>query len=159
MKTTTNIIKIDREDLVDLLSTALYGSSYLSASYDEDAEHDENDCYEEIMADILLKGGCIYLTDYYAEGETYRDWASLDEAENAIYPIFMTDIMRGLENAANGTFKAGENDEDAPDWRERNIRFARRAFDAFAGRDSSDWDALRADCLMQIVLFDEIVYG
>lgn len=152
--TTTTITKIDKDDLVNLLSTALYGSSYLSASYDEDADDDEDACEEEIMADILLKGGCIYLTDYYAEGETYQDWAHLDQNGNGIYTIFLSDIIQGLEKAANGTFKM-MNDM----WKEDVIKYARKSFDEFADEECVNFDALSADCLMQIILFDEIVYG
>lgn len=152
--TATTITKIDREDLVNLLSTALYGSSYLSASYDEGGDDDEDACEEDVMADILFKGGCIYITDYYAEGETYRDWASLDEAENAIYPIFLSDIIQGLESAANGRFKMMDDM-----WKEDVIKFARKSFDEFADEECVDFDAISADCLMQIILFDEIVYG
>lgn len=158
MEIQVNINKITKEDLVNLLSTALYGSSYLSAEHDVAVEYDEESSEEEIMADILLHGGCIYITDYYAEGEKYREWAKLDEEENSIYPVFLIDICKGLERAVNGTFKAGENDEWTPDWREKNLSFARRSFYAFAN-DDSKWDFTTADCLMQIILFDEIIYG
>ena len=57
--------------------------------------------------------------------------------------------MRGLERASDGTFKASTEM-----WRQDG----RDAFRAFA-YDTNDWDALTADCLMQIILFDEIVYG
>lgn len=148
-KTITTITELDKEDLVNLLSTALYGSSYLSASYAESVEHGKGESWEDTMATILLNGESIIFTDHYAEGETYRDWASLDERGNGLYPVYLNDFMRGLERAANGTFKASTDM-----WRDEG----RNAFHAFAC-DTHDWDALSADCLMQIILFDEIVYG
>jgi hypothetical protein len=39
-----------------------------------------------------------------------------------------------------------------------NKEFARRSFNAFAF-DDTEWDLTTADCLMQIILFNEIVYG
>lgn len=77
MKTQTIILEQNIEDLVNLLSTALYGSSYLSADYDELEGKDIGDCYEEVMARILLDGGRISITDVYAEdGEVYGNLPS-----------------------------------------------------------------------------------
>ena len=155
-----------KEDLVNLLSTALYGSNYLSADYEEAVEYDEDDSYEEIMAEILLNGGKILITDRYAEdGEVYGNLPCevKEDEENfgcfiTTYFVTLKDIVSGLAKAANGTFNVGENDEFQPDWRERNIEFAKRSFNAFAF-DEREWDLTTADCLMQIILFDEIVYG
>ena len=159
MKTQTTITDLTTEDLVNLFSTAFYGSNYLSADYEESVEHDEADCYEDIMANILLNGGKIMVTDSYADGCHYGTlkW-QYNEDYDVTYDVRIEDIKRGLERAANGTFNAGENDEYQPDWRERNIEFAKRSFNAFAF-DEREWDAITADCLMQIILFDEIVYG
>lgn len=59
MKTQTTITDITKEDLVNLFSTAIYGSNYLSVEFDESVEHDEQDCYEDIIANILLNGGAV----------------------------------------------------------------------------------------------------
>lgn len=152
MKTKTTITELTHEDLVNLFSTALYGSSYLSADWDDNLPTNEDSCYEDTIADILLAGGHVYVKDHYAEGTKFRDWASFDEDENAIYPIRMCDIIKGLEKSADGTFKAEGN------WRDCAISFARQSFDAFLN-ERTDWDAVTADCLMQIILFDEIIYG
>lgn len=162
MKTT--ITDLTQEDLVNLLSSAFYGSNYLSADYEEAIEYDEDDCYEDIMAKILLNSGKIMVTDHYAEdGEVYGNLAcKVDEDEDGCltttYFVTLDDIVAGLTKAANGTFNVGENDEFQPDWRERNIEFAKRSFNAFAF-DEREWDLTTADCLMQIILFNEIVYG
>lgn len=158
MKTKVTISELTKEDLVDLFSTALCGSQRFSADYEESIEYDEDACFEDILADVLLHGGAVFVTDYYAEGSKYRDWATFDEDENAVYRIYLNDVIAGLERAANGTFKAGENDEVIPDWRDRNISFAKRSFQAMDW-NTQEWDCLTADCLLQIILFDEIVYG
>ena len=69
MKTKTTITELTHDDLVNLFSTALYGSSYLSADWDDDLPTNEDSCYEDTIADILLAGGHVYVKDHYAEGE------------------------------------------------------------------------------------------
>lgn len=159
MKTQTTITEFTKDDLVNLFSTALTGSTYLIADYEEAIEHDEDACHEEIIADILLNGGKVLVTDTYADGCHYGDlrW-EYNEDYDVTYRVGYIDIIKGLGRAANGAFNAGENDEFTPDWRERNLDFARRSFDAFA-HDGAEWDLTTADCLMQIILFNEIVYG
>lgn len=162
MKTQTTILEQTIEDLVNLLSTALYGSSYLSADYDELEGKDVGDCYEEVMARILLDGGRISITDHYAEdGEVYGNLScKVDEDEDGYltttYYVTLEDILSGLEKAADGTFST--RPDVSADYADRNVEFARRSFNAFAF-DERSWDAIAADCLMQIILFDEIVYG
>lgn len=158
MKTKTTITELSHDDLVDLFSTALTGSSYLVAEYEGPSECDENgedDCFEDILANILLHGGSIKVTDYHAEGEVYDSLPhEIDEDENVTYFVTYDDIKRGLERAVDGTFNAG-NDK----WTGQTKRSARVSFDSFMDEDSCEFDLVRADILMQIILFDEIIYG
>lgn len=157
MKTQLTITELTKENLVDLFSTAFYGSNYLSADYEEAIEYDEEDCHEEILAEILLHGGAIKVTDYYADGCHYGNLKyQYNEDYDATYYVTLEDIKKGLEKAANGTFNL--RPDVGADFADGNKEFARRSFNAFAF-DEREWDALTADCLMQIVLFDEIVYG
>lgn len=164
MKTQTTITELTKEDLVNLLSTALYGSNYLSAEYEESIEYDEDESHEEIMAGILLGFGKILITDHYAEdGEVYGDLpceVKKDEDNEGCwtttYFVTLDDIMIGLTRAANGTFNTRPDVSD--EYADRNIEFAKRSFNAFAF-DEREWDYNTADCLMQIILFDEIIYG
>ena len=162
MKTKTTISKLSHDDLVDLFSTALYGSSYLSADYTiedrKSVDVSDDDCYEDIIAKILLSGKSVEVTDDYAEGCSYgslpyRFQDKDDDDSSAIYRITLDDIIRGLEKAADGTFNAG-NDE----WTEQTKRSARVSFDSFMDEDRCDFDLVRADILMQIILFHEIIY-
>ena len=163
MKTKTTITELTHDDLVDLFSTALYGSSYLSADYTiEDRKSvyvPDYACYEDIIAKILLSGKSVEVTDDYAEGCTYGSLPYKfqdkdDDDSSVIYFVNLESIKRGLERAADGTFNAG-NDE----WTERTKRSARVSFDSFMDEDRCDFDLVRADILMQIILFDEIIYG
>ena len=155
MKTKTTITELSHDDLVDLFSTALSGSSYLGADYEESVEHNEKDCFEDILANILLHDGSIKMTDYYAEGCVYGSLPlEIDEEENVTYFVTYDDIIRGLERAADGTFNAGDDE-----WTEQTKRSARVSFDSFMDEDACDFDLIRADILMQIILFDEIIYG
>lgn len=159
MKTDVIIKEITQEDLVNLFSTAFYGSDHFEAWYDHftDIERDEDDCYEDIMAKILLNHGRICVTDRIAEdGEVYgsltcevKENEDYDGVLNTTYFLTLDDVVRGLQRAASGTFKI--NDED-------DILCAQKSFHTFA-YDDRYWDAVRADILMQIILFDEIVYG
>ena len=158
MKTKTTITELTHDDLVELFSTALTGSSYLVADYDESTEYDEDDCFEDILANILLHGGSIKATDYYADGCVYgslpHEYVDNDDEGEVVYVLTLDDIKRGLERAADGTFNAG-NDR----WTELTKRSARVSFDSFMDEDSCEFDLVRADILMQIILFDEIIYG
>jgi hypothetical protein len=64
--------------------------------------------------------------------------------------------MQCLKRAANGTFNLCPDVNDT--FADGNKEFARRSFNAF-DFDEREWDLTTADCLMQIILFDEIVYG
>ena len=156
MKTQTKITELTKEDLSDLFSTAFYGSNYLSADYDDTDDCDE-DCYEDTMAMILLKGGTIKVTDGYADGCHYGKLPyQFNEDYDATYTLRLEDIIKGLERAANGTFNTRK--DVSGDYADRNVAFAKRSFEAMAW-NINDWDAITADCLMQIILFDEIIYG
>lgn len=165
MKTQTTITELGHDDLVNLFSTALYGSSYLSADYTIEDKKSVNpskdDCYEDIIAKILLEGKSVEVTDYYAEGQSYGSlpyWLQDEEDEDAavIYRLTLEDIKRGLERAANGTFTITTNLGE--DYVKGEKESALASFNSFA-TESLDFDLVRADILMQIILFDEIIYG
>ena len=156
MKTQTKITELTKEDLSDLFSTAFYGSNYLSVDYD-DADDCDEDCYEDTMAMILLNGGAIRVTDGYADGCHYGNLQyQFNEDYDATYTLQLEDIIKGLERAANGTFNL--RSDIGADYADGNIAFAKRSFEAMVW-NINDWDVVTADCLMQIILFDEIIYG
>lgn len=157
IKSEVTIDEITHDDLVNLFSTALYGSSYLSADYDEAIEHDEEDCFEDELAKILLHGGSIQVTDHYAEGCAYGKLPHTIDKYNdecVTYTLTFADVVKGLTNAANGTFKLSGKKV----YQEQDKKAAKVSFDNLA-EESLEFDLVRADILMQIILFDEIIYG
>lgn len=155
MQTLTTITHISHDDLVNLFSTAFYGSNYLSADYDETAESREGDCYEDIMARHLIKGGTIQVTDHSSDTPYGKLPHVADEDEECVtYYVNINDIIDGLERAANGKFHC----EGSAEYQEDEKESARVSFWSLANEDL-DFDLVRADVLMQIILFDEIIYG
>ena len=159
LKNNVEIIDITHEDLVNLFSTALDGSSYLSAEYDKDfyksipKDKKEGDCFEDHIADVLLNGGEIYIYDAYSEGELYSKNGELIKEEYggeeyAQYTLTLTDIIEGLQRAANGTYKTNND-----------TKFIRQCFNEFAEDDCYDLDLTDADALMQVITFNELIYG
>ena len=161
MKTRTTISDITKEDLVNLLSTALYGSTYLSADYDAEKykrlfkEENFCTCYEDKMARILLEGGAITVTDGYAEDED-EVWSKKGrwnkDLEEAQYTITLKDIEEGLQKALDGTFKPNEGCEDSEKSWARKVVINMMS-------EYTDYDLPDADMIMQIIMFGEIVYG
>lgn len=72
------VTELTHDELVDILSTALYGCDYLQVNYDRKtweaipAEKKEGNCFEDRLADMLLNGHAIELTDIESEGELYK---------------------------------------------------------------------------------------
>lgn len=109
MKTKTQIYEINHEDLVELLSTACYGSAWLGLSYNKteynNSDPHDNDCIEDKAARILLHGYSITLYDMYAEDEEAHygtlPYAWDNRGETMDYTVTLADIKRGLEKAMN----------------------------------------------------------
>ena len=137
MKTKTIILEIDHEDLENLFSTGLYGSNYLDADYAQNEDLDDEECFEEKLAKSVLAGRSITFRDMYAEGCVYGNLPHTIYEDEVTYEVTLEDIKRGLEKAA-----------DICSW----------AFRAFVD-DTSDWDYLAGDALLQIIVFGELIYG
>lgn len=154
MKTYTKVEDITHEDLVNLFATATYGSSYLGAGYSYTPDFEDCETIEDAIAQSLLKGRKIRVTDYYAEGSSYGNLEKeTDDEENVTYYVALDDVKSGLENAINGTFNSRMRE-----FRDGELRLARESFVSFMNK-STDFDLTYADCLMQIILFNEIIYG
>ena len=150
MKIKTKITDVTHDDLVNLLSTALYGSLCLASDYDvEDYKSldnvSENDCYEDKMAKILLSGKSIILADMYAEdagdfyGKLQHHWDKVHHTMD--YTVTLKDITKGIEKALNN----GGWDAEC----------AMHLID----EDSCEFDLTEAENLVQIILFGEALYG
>lgn len=154
MKTKTIIESIDHEDLVDFLSTALYGSNIFSCNYSKETyekycETSENDCIEDKMAKLLLRGDEISIGDMYAEsndesyGNLSHEWD--DEHEIMWYDVTLDDIKRGVQKCLDGT---GDDEEE----------YLRRCAMDFVNGEG-DMDLPEAEAIMQVILWGELIYG
>ena len=129
---------ITKEELSDILENALFGSSWLGADYDY-SDYEKLDSKEEYLSDklaaLLLNGYEVTFTDYYAEGETYgtKCKSSVDEYEDGIYKV---NIGRILETASTP----------------EGYNLVKEIVDG-------NGDYYTADNFMQLVLFDEVIYG
>lgn len=101
---------VTHEELVNLFSTALYGNGYMRVDYDKHEldqipeDKREGDCYEDFLADLLLNGKSIQITDYLAEGEAYGPLPSHPAEYNEefiIYDVTLDDIIQGLSSEVN----------------------------------------------------------
>ena len=150
MRASIKITELTREDLVDLLCTATYGSSWLEC-YAPDREGLDimcGDCREDIWAKALLAGKKIECIDHYAEGEVYDLLGHVDDDGDGIYLIGLDDIRRGLENALNGIFDGDDSEK----------RWARECAEHFLAGEG-EMDNSEAECLMQIIMFRGLIYG
>lgn len=150
MKTKTIITEIEKDDLVNLFSTALYGSYIFGALYDKNVyntkcEVNEHDCFEDKLAKVLLAGYSIVVYDKYCEGDdefygalphTFSDDGTMH------YDVTLNDIRNGLQLALGGD----------------NAYLAKCANDLIH-IDDSDFDLEEAEALMQYIVFGELIYG
>lgn len=155
MKTKTTITELSQEDLVNLLSTATFGSSWLSCTIAratrDRLDIEDGDCREDVWAKALLAGFPVFLTDYDAEGCTYGPRGSLnkDPEESAVYRITLQDILAGLQSALDGDF--APNDEEEVERAARCVLHLRD--------EDFNFDAVEADLLVQIIMFGSIIYA
>lgn len=144
MKTRITVTELSHEELVDILSTALYGCDYLVADYDLDIwrrvpeSKKEGHCFEDHLADMLLNGHCITVTDIYAEGQIYgkrkhRIPVLVKENTDVRYYLFLEDLLWACSSE--------------------------RGYELLTEILSGEGDYFTANNLLQIALFGEEIYG
>ena len=153
MKTKITILEINHEDLVELLSTALYGSYFLGCNYQVDdnmetVKFKESDtCFEDKAARCLLQGKYIEIFDRYAEDESDDYDSPLEhywdkEGECMVYKVYLDDIKSVLscmlDEGSGWKFECAAN---------------------FTRYEESDFDQPQAECIIQHVLWNEEIYG
>lgn len=145
MEVTLEIKKIEKEDLVNLLSTSVYGSTTFALDWDEDEYRQfsvEGDCYEDVLAKMLLAGKTIFVLDFESEECSYgnlpHEW---DVEEYCMkYTVGLEDIKKGIAKA----FEHGE--------------YARECVTDFIN-DNGNLDLSEVEELLQWIVFGESVYG
>lgn len=100
MKTEIKVVSLNHDELVDLLSTALDGSSWFDASYDrkiyDTLTNTKGKCFEDKLADMLLAGHKITIVDMEAEGVSHSNKCVgfEKESECAIYEVKLEDFLK-----------------------------------------------------------------
>lgn len=152
MKTRTIITELTQEDLVNLLCTATYGSSWLFCYAPDKKEVGitDEDCLEDEWAKCLLAGKKIACIDYYAdEGEHYGTLEHYTEEDGqTTYLVSLQDIINGLQKCADGDYVESE---EHGEWISECFRELQNG--------GYNLDQPRAESLMQIILFGELIYG
>ena len=101
---------VTHEELVNLFSTAFYGNEYMGANYDKNGlnkipeDKREGNCFEDFLADMILNGKSIQVTDYLAEGEDYgclHCYPAEYDDEFIVYDLELEDILKGLSSEVN----------------------------------------------------------
>lgn len=149
MRIKVEISEITHEDLVNLLSTTLYGSQIFAGRFLEEyksleeSETTPSECFEERAANVLLYGGEFCIIDIEG-GEIFKNkgvFSRLTKDDEGEYHFDLKAVKNGLK-------KALESDEDY-------IRLAALNFLI----DDGTFDATDAEVLIQMILFGEVIYG
>jgi hypothetical protein len=138
VETKITVTSIEHAELVDLLSTALTGSSWFGATYDrtlyESIQETHGYCLEVKLADMLLSGHQITIIDYAAEGESYSNKCTRITADgDAIYKVGLDDFLK--------------------------VASTKKGFQLLSDVLDGTGDYWTADCFLQRVVFGEEVYG
>lgn len=139
MKTEIKVTNIEHEELVDLLSTALYGSTWFDASYDkkvyESLTKKTGECFEDKLADMLLNGHKIAIIDLEANGESYsKNFVRFEgRYQNAVYEVKLDDFLK--------------------------VASTKKGFKLLEEVLSGEGDFYTADAFLQRVVFGEEIYG
>lgn len=95
--------ELNKDNLVDIFSTATYGSDWLAIKCPKRFEHlikQESDCVEEKLADILLGGGMVAAFIYEDDEEPTRKEFSLEDMEVGLKK-FMEECPQDYANLVN----------------------------------------------------------
>ena len=137
MESTIKVTEFTHDELVNLLSTALYGSTWFEADYDSKIyntlKEKNGDCFEDKLADMLLAGHKITITDYEAEGESYSKRCVGFDGDAAVYEVTLKDFLHTAS-----TKKGYELVEEVLE---------------------GDGDYYTGDAFLQRVVFGEEIYG
>lgn len=151
------VLGITHDELVTLFSTALEGSYIFGANYPVafykkiPADKKIGDCFEDAMADVVLNGGEVEIIDRYADRTSYggdRIRTTFNREGKCVYHIGLKDILAGLTRCMNGQCKECDIVKGC----------IQKHFEEFE-RESTSFDLISAESLLQGILFDEYVYG
>lgn len=134
MDVTVKILKLTLEELSDIISTAFYGNNYMAVDY-EGNPSTFHDCFEDNVAQVLLDGGTILVTDQAPlYRDTYGDLPKYVDNDGYItYKVTLEDILKGSSNS--------------------------ECFEMIQSLLNGEGDMYTGWNLFQIIVFGEIVYS
>jgi hypothetical protein len=137
MKTKITVSEFTHDDLTCLLSTALCGTYWSGAGYDKEVyktlSETHGNCFEDKLADMLLAGHKITVTDYEANGEKYSDNFVGFDGDNAVYKVGLNDFLK--------------------------VASTKKGYSLAKDVISGEGDFWTADSFLQRVVFGEEIYG
>lgn len=147
MKIQAKVTDITHDDLVILMSAAIYGNHWCTiktpkGSYKGTPLKDENDCLEDMWAKVLLAGKPLYFCDYYAESDMdfYGDKKHEYKVDYMQYEFTLKDIEDGLSEALSRNNYLSD--------------YVRHITED----DGCSLDLNEADAVMQFIIFGEEIY-
>lgn len=151
METKLLITDIKQEDLVNLLSTASYGSEIFDIDYDVivykklSCKDEDRDCSEDKCAKCLLEGKKIFVYDNLAEDErdSYGNLPHVwnEEELTMDYTITLNDVIEGIQNC----FSSGG--------------YGAECVCNLINYEDGAFDIGHAEYIMQHIVFGEVIYG
>lgn len=151
MKTIVKVKELSHEDLVNLLSTASYGSPFIRFSipkgnYKGTELEDENDCLEDKWAKVLIAGKHLFFCDNYAEDED-DFYGQLPHAyKNTPWGGFMRYEFT-LQTILDAMSKALSEGDYMAEYVNHLANYPEK------------FDQIEAEAVMQYVIFGEEIYG
>ena len=154
MKTRIKITEFGYYDIANLIAAAMYDNYLFSVSYDKNYymahyyNKDEN--LEEVCATMLTNGHSIYVNNLGVKADENYAYEKIvsyyDEDKKAmVYEISAKDITDGLERAFNGECVCSDG--------ERSL-----LMECVFNLLNNTIDAPQAEMLIQVILFNEIIY-
>ena len=151
------VTEVSVDEIADFLETATLGHIDICYDYDEDEHFKElekrgmivNEMYSCDRAAVMLhSGGTIKLVDIESEGEHYWKLPYKVNSDNDTeYFITIKDFKEGIERALNGTYFLTSLDEK------------NSVMDAARNVINGEYDSYDAFLVLQIIMFNEIIYG
>ena len=145
-------IPLNRDDLAYLFDKLLFAPPIFSADIDKafyDSIPNENrkgNNLADKIADCLIYGGSVVIYDNRSNGDISPGMGFVTLGTK--YTINISDVVNGLSKAANGTYRINND-----------IEWVSDCFSDFKQGEEADFNQEEADCLMQIILFNELIYG
>ena len=146
-------IPLNHNDLAYFFDTLLNNDAEYTMEFDKTFydsipnNKKKGDNFSDKLADSLLSGGNIDIYDNRSENSVLVYNGTDFVNQGTKYTINISDIVNGLSKAANGTYKVNND-----------IEWVSSCFNDFKN-DEGGFDFFEADALMQIILFNELIYG